>query len=133
MLQRLRENWQRIKRGEPGRRFRDCYESERHHGASRTVLCAAGIALILIGLFLVPAPVLPGWVVVMLGLALLSAAWRPLARLLDWTEPRLRFVLASGKSCWQRASKAVRIVVAGITLLGAAGLAWVMYALVLPE
>lgn len=92
-----------MKQGESGSRFQACYDRQQQQGggllAVRLLLLSTGLVLVIGGLVLVPAPG-PGWAIVFLGLALLSMVWRPVARLLDWAEPKLVSAINRGKAWW---------------------------------
>lgn len=94
----LRKQWERFRDSEPGHRFRDRYENRsraRKQGgnALHFAKIALGLAVVPLGLVMVPAPG-PGWVVVFLGLALLSDEILPVARGLDKAEVFLRKTFA---------------------------------------
>jgi uncharacterized protein (TIGR02611 family) len=86
--------WQSLKKGSPGKRFQDRYARRKKNRQDRSAVLriakmVLGIAIILVGLVLVPAPG-PGWVVVFLGLALISNEIHWVAVVLDWAEVKLR-------------------------------------------
>lgn len=90
----LRQQWERFRASEPGHRFRERYENRsRARNQGGNVLHIAkivlGVLVVPLGLVMVPAPG-PGWVVVFLGLALLSDEILPMARGLDKAEILIR-------------------------------------------
>jgi len=90
-LASLKQPWSEFRRGRPGRRFQDWHERRRGRssaflGACRLVL---GLALMLAGLVLMPAPG-PGMAVVVLAAVLVARESRTAARLFDAVELRLR-------------------------------------------
>jgi hypothetical protein len=125
MAEGLKEGWRRFKAGAPGERFREHYRHRRESspgGARRYLVMAGGIILLLLGLFLLPAPG-PGMVVVALGGALMAGESYAVASLLDWLEPRVRRIAVAGGHWWKRASPALKntLLVAAAGLGAAAG------------
>ena len=94
MIGKLKTLWQRFRTARPGHRFQTIYH-ERHKPTtgghfSRYILnIAGGVALVIVGLILVPAPG-PGLLIVALGGALLAREFLVVARLLDGVEIKLR-------------------------------------------
>jgi sulfite exporter TauE/SafE len=101
MLQKLKSEFQEIKRGAPGRRFTDHYErSRRTEGTSGSVwkkwaYVVLGLVLLIVGLLLSLPPGIPGFLLWIPGLALLAARSKTLAELLDRIEEWSR-------KTWQR-------------------------------
>ena len=93
-LAALRQHWQEFRQGEPGKRFQEYYE--RRHGEGSALLCACrlvlGVALLLVGLVMMPAPG-PGMVVVALAAVMVARESRTAARCFDAIELRLRGLL----------------------------------------
>lgn len=50
----------------------------------------AGVGLILLGITGLILPIMPGWIFLIPGLALLADYFPPIRRLLDWTKRRAR-------------------------------------------
>ena len=50
---------------------------------------AAGIGLVLIGIVGLILPIMPGWVFIIPGLAILADYFPPIRRLLDWAKSKL--------------------------------------------
>lgn len=107
-LDQLRENWDRLRRGAPGARFRAYHDDRaaRRGGGwplSRILTVVAGVLLIAGGLAIgwIPGP---GGFIGIFGAALLATEWRGLARLLDWAELLVRRVWASARVWWRHSS-----------------------------
>jgi hypothetical protein len=79
--------WQALRAGRPGRRFLRYHERTRRPGSYLST--AAGVALLVLGLLLFLTPG-PGFVVALLGAAILAGQSRSLARALDRCEIRVR-------------------------------------------
>jgi hypothetical protein len=114
MLSNLRRDWLRLRRAEPGRRFQEVYERRRKRKRtrwSRPIWLAAGGFLVATGPLagMIPGP--GGVVVFFVGLALLGRELRPVARALDWCEPRLRRAWRRIRLAWGRAATPTRITV----------------------
>jgi len=50
---------------------------------------AAGVGLVLLGIVGLILPIMPGWLFLIPGLALLADYFPPIRRLLDWAKARL--------------------------------------------
>ena len=127
MLERVKHDWQQFKESEPGTRFHDRYNrrQEASHGQwdkGSLINIVLGIALIAVGVLLVPAPG-PGFIVAFVGLGLLGSEFAPTARALDWAEVKGRAVTDRAKGVWDSASSAVRalLVLVGLACMAAAG------------
>jgi uncharacterized protein (TIGR02611 family) len=77
----------------------------------RGVVFAVGLVLVLGGLVLVPLPG-PGWLIVILGIAVWASEFEPAARLLDFVKARVR--------AWERWASAQAWWVKGLLALGCA-------------
>lgn len=87
--------WHELKSGTPGRRFVSFYEERHRHPegqATRALVMAAGLALLLLGTLMIVTPG-PGVVFVLLGASLVASESRGMAHALDWCELRLRAML----------------------------------------
>src|SRR6185437_8152451 len=96
MLETIKRSWQRFKADQPGQRFQQQFK--RRHEVARTPLqkalvVGAGVLLTGVGilLFFLPGP---GVLFVLLGTVLIAQQSITVARGLDWTEIRLRKLLA---------------------------------------
>ena len=95
MFKRISESWRELKRGRPGTRFREQYERQHQRQDSRTgrvVRIIAGIILVPVGLFFLPAPG-PGMVVLALGAIMIAREFLFAAKALDRLELRVRQAL----------------------------------------
>ena len=127
----FREHWRDLKRGRPGRRFQDRYERARFQEAKggawqRIALIAAALVCLVIGLVL---SVMPGPAVLFFFLAggLLATESRVVARFMDWSEVRLRHVLAWAKRRWRQLSLAGRVAVVTLGACSAMGVLYLFY------
>lgn len=94
MWSALWTRWSKFLDSKPGRRFQDRYHRRRESAyrvSSFTGYANAvgGLVVVLLGIVFIPVPG-PGWVVLFLGLGLLSGDYLPLARVLDRAEFRVR-------------------------------------------
>lgn len=120
MAFRFREHWREIKRGRPGHRFQARYAKARRQkrqarfGHRIMFLIAGLLALAAGGLLAVfPGPAIPFF---FLGGALLATESRLMARLMDWSELRLRAVAAWAGKRWRRLPGFARVL---LVVLGA--------------
>jgi hypothetical protein len=120
MSSTIRANWRCLREGDPGHRFRALYEQRRRNreggsAARHVVPIALGVVLILAGIAVgwVPGP---GGFIGIFGVALLATEFKPLAKLLDWTELRLR---AAWRVLWQERSAPARVLI-GLCAVGIA-------------
>ena len=111
MLETIKCSWQRFKADPPGKRFQ--LQFKRRHEVARTPLQKAlvlggGVLLTAVGilLFFLPGP---GVLFVLLGAALIAQQSLTVARALDWTEIRLRKLLARSFGVWRHFSAALKI------------------------
>lgn len=125
----LKEQWHIFAEDEPGRRFVNLYERRRkhRHGAfswGRVLLVGAGLLLLVTGVFFLAVPG-PGLPVLVAGLGLMSSESLHMARLLDWTERKLRPTAIRLKKRWDALKPRTRAlcyaaaVVAGLAALTA--------------
>jgi hypothetical protein len=127
MTSTLRSEWRILRRAAPGRRFQESYAASRRHPDHGTFVRRAvrlGLAVIAmaIGVVLV---FLPGPAVVFFALtgALLATESLTVARVLDWSELRLRAAVHGLAGRWRAMSALQRVVaIAAIVLGGSAGL-----------
>ncbi len=71
----------------------------------------------------------PGTLTFFLGLAMIAGEFRPVARLLDWAEVRLRKAGQVAREVWADASPAGRAVIALVVVVVVAALAYGAYSL----
>lgn len=133
MVQRIKNSWHTFRQSEPGQRFQDRYRRRQELTQGRwnwraLLSVVLGLAVIVVGLFLVPAPG-PGWLITFVGLGLMASEFAPLAQALDWAELRGRAVQLWAERWWRDASSAQRALVVLLALAVAAALAWLLYLL----
>lgn len=101
-IESLRSSAHRIKEDKPGRRFQNYYQFRKQSGADSTLkqigMLALGAVLIAGGLLGFLLPILPGYLLFIPGLAILTARSRFTARLLDRLEMSVRKLLKRGRS-----------------------------------
>jgi hypothetical protein len=122
MLEKSKAGWQRFKADSPGKRFQQQFK--RRHEVARTPLQKAlvvgsgglftGIGIVL---FFLPGP---GVFFVLLGAGLIAQRSLTVARALDWTEIRVRKLLARSRGVWRQFSAVVKIFLVGSTVAAAA-------------
>jgi uncharacterized protein (TIGR02611 family) len=103
MIGRLKGDWEEFRESKPGERFKDRYrrrQQEPGHMVKRILLVILGSVIALGSLFTAPLPG-PGFATVFLGLAILAGELLPAARLLDWSEVRLRQLWEFVLSVWR--------------------------------
>jgi uncharacterized membrane protein YdbT with pleckstrin-like domain len=100
MFDQLKKDWEILRENPPGARFQARYKYRKFHsppsGLRRILKIAAGIILIPLGIVLwfIPGP---GWLVIMVGLALLAGRFRWLSVSLDRLEVIIRRIIPGGK------------------------------------
>ena len=121
MLETFKCSWQRFKADPPGKRFQ--LQFKRRHEVARTPLQKAlvlggGVLLTAVGilLFFLPGP---GVLFVLLGAALIAQQSLTVARALDWSEIRVRKLLARSFGAWGHFSAALKIFLVGLAVVGA--------------
>ena len=95
MFDKLKLDYRLLKRGPPGVRFLNIYHHQHAPGSGLRTVVAVVISVILMvgGLLLGLVPGVPGIVLGLIGVALLAAQFRVLAKCLDRLELRLRRLL----------------------------------------
>lgn len=130
MIKSLKGHWEEFKESKPGQRFKDRYhrrQQEPGHIVKRVLLVIFGALLAVGSLVTAPLPG-PGFATVFLGLAILAGELLPAARLLDWSEVRLRQLWQFVTDVWQTNvfGKISLVVIAAIL---ASGFAYFVYLL----
>src|SRR5215211_1857908 len=98
MIERIRRNWHHFASGRAGLRFRERYrlhQRRRRRGGFdivRISYIVGGTLLIVVSALLGWLPVL-GWGTAILGLGMIAGEFYPVARLMDWLEVRVRWLL----------------------------------------
>ncbi len=131
MFERLKEQWQELKEGDPGKRFQEHYCRRQEGGRSRLrkpLFIGAGVLIIAAGIFFLPAPG-PGSLILIIGVALIAQESRLAARALDWTEVKVRPVAEWGIRTWKHASPAVKALIILLAAVAAAAAGWAAYVL----
>ncbi|MSR35248.1 MAG: hypothetical protein EXR95_01215 [Gemmatimonadetes bacterium] len=119
LLARGKRSWAELKNGQPGKRFQKRYERKAEDGrtaARKPLLIGAGLVVLVVGIFFLPAPG-PGIIIVAIGAAMLAEQSLIAARMLDWSELRAREVMERAVAVWERSSPVAR---GAIVLLGGA-------------
>jgi uncharacterized protein (TIGR02611 family) len=126
MWEKFKQTWRRLKASNPGQRFQQ--EFRRRHSAGRSpiqkaLLIVGGLLLMAAGFLLLFIPG-PGLVFLFAGGFLIAQQSLVAARVLDWSETRLRKLLAWSLRAWRRSSTALKLllVVVAVVVLGAVGL-----------
>lgn len=127
----IRQRWRQLQLGRPGRRFQDWYERARvarhRPGAlARIALLLLALVCLAIGLFLVvfPGPAIP---FLMIAGGLLALESKPIARLMDWVELRLRAIWKWGWKRWCQLPFWSQIVLFAVGACLSAATAYVAY------
>ncbi len=127
----LREHWLALKRGRPGHRFQDRYQRARkdpHSGgvAQRFVFLGLGLLLLGVGgvLVVIPGPAIP---FLFLAGGLLATESRGIARFMDWSEVKLRKIVAWAKRRWKRLPRWVQIILVCLGACGSAASAYLAF------
>lgn len=92
MFESAKKMWRTLRRSRAGERFAACYASRRsgdHSALARMAWLAGGAVMTAIGLVMMPAPG-PGIPIVAVGIAMVAAESRTVARGLDRLELRVR-------------------------------------------
>ena len=132
----FKKQWQSLKRGQPGRRFRARYDAgqKAKKDASpgfkflRIARILVALASLAIGVILVFIPG-PAILFFLLSGSLLAAESLTIANLLDWAEVKLRAVFSWLKRHWRKLHVAGKVAVTGLALTGAGGCAYAAYRL----
>jgi uncharacterized protein (TIGR02611 family) len=128
----MRQSWEHVKGSKPGHRFQSRYYCRRQHsgqgglGLGAILYVLSGIAVMLAGLFFVPAPG-PGWLIFFLGLGLLAGEFLYVARFLDWSEVKSRGAVQWARGVWVSSSTAARTLICVVAITCAATLAYGAY------
>ncbi len=130
MIGSLKSDWEEFRESKPGERFKDRYrrrQQEPGHLAKRILLVMLGSVIAVGSLLTAPLPG-PGFATVFLGLAILAGELLPAARLLDWSEIRLRQLWQFVVDVW-RTGPLSKISLIFVAAFLAAGFLYVAYLL----
>jgi uncharacterized protein (TIGR02611 family) len=129
MLHAIKEHWNDLKHGKPGKRFQDHYKKHHESGGHfwrKAFFLGVGALIVAAGIFFLPAPG-PGFLIIFLGGGLIAQESLPAAKLLDWCEVRVRAVAEWALGIWKRASMPARAAIAFFGLVIAAGAGYAAY------
>lgn len=131
----IKEDLAQLRRGKLGSRFSDFYDfrqSRRAPGFS-----VSRLLTIFFGLFLTIGGASIGWLpgpggcVAIFGLALLAQEFRPMAKALDWCEPKLRALWQWIVHTWRRMSSSGRVAMGMTIVVTGVGVGYAAYSLLL--
>lgn len=128
MKHTLRAEWHLLRRAAPGRRFQESYAASRQHPDHGTLVRRAiriGLACVAmaIGIVLVFLPG-PAFVFFAITGALLATESLTVARVLDWTEVRIRRVARWVRRRWRAMSGLQRVLAIGVVVLAGSAFAY---------
>jgi len=134
MIERARENWRRFKEAMPGRRFQEHHYRHQQSSSGRSYLrvffgIAGGLLVVAGGVVAVPGPG-PGWLIILLGLAMVAGESLVLARLLDRVEMRLRSLAGRVAGSWTTSPALVKVSIVVAILAGATASGYGIYCLI---
>jgi hypothetical protein len=117
MIKRAKENWLHFKQSYPGQRFQDHHHRYQQGciGRRRSYLRGffsifGGFLVVVGGLIAVPGPG-PGWLIILLGLGIVSRESLFFARLLDRAEVRLRGLSRRVAGIWRISPAFVKVLI----------------------
>jgi hypothetical protein len=92
MLEKIKSIFRRLKKASPGNRFQNYHQKEKDGGPDwkQNAYIILGFLLIGAGILLSIPPGVPGFVIVIVGCAIIAARSRVLAKALDRIELELR-------------------------------------------
>jgi uncharacterized protein (TIGR02611 family) len=131
MFDGLKRYWKELKRGTPGKRFQQQYRKSHESGGDplrKALFLGGGALVIAAGIFFLPAPG-PGWAIIFMGGGLMAQESKTAAKMLDWTELRLRAVVEWALGMWKRASAPARVGIVTLALVLASSALFVAYRL----
>src|SRR5918994_7555806 len=132
MMARTKQSWRAFKESKPGHRFQDRYrrrqESEHGWRDPRKLFYVVGGLVLAVGSLVLGVLPGPGTLTFFLGLGMIAGEFRPVARLLDWAEVRVRKVAQWVRGIW-RSSVAGKALVASVATICVAAVLYVAYLL----
>src|ERR687897_3381855 len=132
MIARTKQSWQRFRASEPGDRFQDRYrrrqESEHGWKDPRRLFYVVGGLILALGSLAFGVLPGPGMLTFFLGVGMIAGEFRPVARLLDWSEVRAREFARWVGGIW-RSSAAGKVLVVFVGAISFAVVLWVAYLL----
>lgn len=134
MFEKFKQTWNQLKESPPGRRFQEYHQRcqarrKSRWGLQRVSNVAGGLALIVVGLVLVPGPG-PGWVIVFVGGAILGGEFRPIACFLDRAELKARKGADRAVRAWGQIPAGGKALLGLLALTLIAGLGYGTYTLI---
>lgn len=129
MLEQLKRQWERFREFPAGERFECHYERRQEHRGTpfkRALFIGGGLLIMAAGVFFLPAPG-PGMLILLIGASLVAQESRVAARVLDWTELRLRTIASWAESRWHDASPAIKVLLAVSVLVVLGAVAYGAY------
>jgi Putative transmembrane protein (PGPGW) len=132
MIARTKQSWQEFKESKPGHRFRDRYrrrqESEHGWKDPRRLFYVVGGLLLALGSLAFGVLPGPGMLTFFVGVGMIAGEFRPVARLLDWTEVRAREFGRWVGGIW-RSSGAGKLLVVSVAAICVGAVFFVAYLL----
>jgi Putative transmembrane protein (PGPGW) len=132
MIERMKDSWLRFKASKPGHRFQDRYRrrQERKRGwlDPGKLFYVVGGLIIAVGSLLLGVLPGPGVLTFFLGLGMIAGEFRPVARLLDWAEVRVRKLGRWIKGIW-KSSAAGKVLLVSVAAICLAAILYVAYLL----
>lgn len=129
MLEKLKHEWRRFRRSQPGYRFKERYYQKQRSPRSivrKILVMAAGVLIFAVGVFLLAFPG-PGTILLIIGASLIAEESLLAARALDSVEVRLRGLFAMSSRLWKRTSPAIKVLLVVCALVMAVSLAFGAY------
>lgn len=126
MFDALKKEWRRIKSSEPGRRFQDQFERKKDQEQrpwKKPLMICVGVTIIAAGIFFLPMPG-PGFLIILVGAAMVARQSLVMARFLDWSEVRLRRLFGRLRELWRKLSIPGRIAFCAMVLAVLLPIGW---------
>jgi hypothetical protein len=132
MIVRTKQSWRRFRSSKPGNRFQDRYrrrqESEHGWKDPRRLFYVVGGLLLALGSLAFGVLPGPGMLTFFVGVGMIAGEFRPVARLLDWTEVRAREFGRWVGGIW-RSSGAGKLLVVSVAAICVGAVFFVAYLL----
>lgn len=136
MTNALKSEWNAMKRGAPGSRFKDRYAAAKKARQTagwtqhifrvvRLLIAAASLAIGVVLMF-IPGPAILFYFI---AGGLLASESKLVARFLDWTELKLRALWKWGQRHWKKMPLVAKVAVTALVVCLGAGAAFGMYRL----
>jgi uncharacterized protein (TIGR02611 family) len=132
MIGRMKESWRLFKASKPGHRFQERYRRRQRseHGwrDPRKLFYVIGGLIIALGSVVFGVLPGPGTLTFFLGLGMIAGEFRPIARLLDWAEVRVRKLAQWVRGIW-RSSALGKALVVSVAAICVAAVLYAVYLL----